>query len=233
MPLGDLVYGDASAQDFASCYQPSWGRHFGRTRPVPGNHDYEMPGAAGYFGYFGAIAGDPGSGYYSYDVGAWHVVALNSGDCDVVACNATSAQVQWLRADLAAHPRTCTLAVWHHPRFNSGTSHGNRGGMRYFWNALYEYGADVILNAHEHVYERFGPQDPSAAPDPARGIRQFTVGTGGASPSSFADVAQPNSEVRIAGIYGVLRLDLRATSYHWEFVGTDGAVRDAGEQGCH
>jgi hypothetical protein len=231
--LGDLAYNSGTASQFANCYDPSWGRHKARTRPAPGNHEYGTTGASGYFGYFGAAAGEPGRGYYSYDLGAWHVVVLNSGRCAEISCADTSEQVRWLRADLDAHRAQCTLAVWHHPRFNSGVRHGNYGTVRSFWNVLYEYGAEVILNGHEHVYERFGPQSPTTAPDPARGLRQFTVGTGGASQREFIEVPKANSEVRLNAYLGVLRLELRAAGYRWAFISTDGVTRDAGEGSCH
>ena len=231
--LGDNVYDDGTAEEYANCYEPSWGRHKVRTRPAPGNHEYHTPGASGYFGYFGDAAGEPGKGYYSFDHGAWHVVVLNSGRCSEVSCSENSAQVQWLRADLNAHRTQCTLAIFHHPRFNSGSSHGDNVTVGPFWNALYEYGTDVILNGHEHVYERFGPQTPSAAFDPAWGIRQFTVGTGGASLRSFSATPKANSEARLSSYYGVLKLELRAASYRWAFISTDGATRDEGEASCH
>jgi hypothetical protein len=232
--LGDNAYSSGTATEYTNCYGPSWGRHLARTRPSPGNHEYNTLDATGYYGYFGSAAGDPAKGYYSYDVGAWHVIVLNSNSsCTTISCAAGSAQDTWLRADLAAHSNVCTLAYWHHPRFNSGASHGNNTAVANFWDALYQYGADVILNGHEHVYERFAPQTPAAVADPAAGIRQFTVGTGGASHYTFGTI-QPNSEVRNGTAYGVLKLTLHATSYDWQFVPVAGATfTDSGTGSCH
>src|SRR6266540_2739287 len=157
--LGDIAYPNGSAADFADCFDPPWGRHRPRVRPVPGNHEYQTSGAAAYYDYFGAAAGDPSKGYYSYDLGAWHVVALNS-NCSAVSCSAGSTQEQWLRQDLAAHPAACTLAYWHHPRFSSGHN-GNATTMSAIWNALHDLGADVVLAGHDHGYQRLGPLDKS------------------------------------------------------------------------
>jgi acid phosphatase type 7 len=232
--LGDNAYSNGSATDYMNCYGPSWGRHRARTKPSPGNHEYNTLNASGYFGYFGSAAGDPSQGYYSFDLGAWHIIVLNSNtSCTTISCAAGSAQDTWLRADLAAHGNVCTLAYWYHPRFNSGASHGNNTAVANFWNALYQYGADVVLNGHEHVYERFAPQTPAAAADPVAGIRQFTVGTGGASHYTFGTI-QPNSEVRNGTTYGVLELTLHATSYDWQFVPVSGATfTDSGTGSCH
>lgn len=232
--LGDNAYDNGTASEFTNCYGPSWGRHLARTMPSAGNHEYNTLNATGYYGYFGTAAGDPGKGYYSYDLGAWHIIVLNSNSsCTTISCAAGSPQETWLRADLAAHANVCTLAYWHHPRFNSGASHGNNTAVAPFWDALYQYGADVILNGHEHVYERFAPQTPAAVADPAAGIRQFTVGTGGRSHYTFGTI-QPNSEVRDATSYGVLKLTLHATSYDWQFVPVAGATfTDSGTGSCH
>jgi Big-like domain-containing protein/calcineurin-like phosphoesterase family protein len=232
--LGDNVYDNGTETEFANCYGPSWGRHISRTFPSPGNHDYNTTGATGYYGYFDEAAGDPAKGYYSYNLGDWHIIVLNSNlSCAVISCAADSPQVAWLRADLAANPRACTLAYWHHPRFNSGASHGNNTAVGPFWDVLYELNVDVILNGHEHVYERFAPQTPGAVADPARGIRQFTVGTGGRSHYTFGTI-QPNSEVRNGNTYGVLKLTLNANGYDWQFVPVAGAsFTDAGTGTCH
>jgi acid phosphatase type 7 len=232
--LGDNVYDSGTATEYADCYDPSWGRHKARTKPTPGNHEYITANATGYYGYFGSLAGDPSKGYYSYDLGNWHIVVLNSNsDCTTISCAAGSAQEQWLRADLTANQNVCTLAYWHHPRFNSGAEHGNDANVAPFWNALYDLGADVILNGHEHVYERFAPQSPSAAADNVRGIRQFTVGTGGKSHYPFGTI-QPNSQVRDDNTYGVLKLTLHATSYDWQFVPVaGGSFTDSGTGQCH
>lgn len=230
---GDNAYTNGTASDFANCYDPTWGRHRERTHPSPGNHDYQTRGATGYYGYFGAAAGDPTKGYYSYDLGTWHVVVINSQCSNIGGCRKGSAQEQWLRADLAAHPTTCTLAYWHHPRFSSGSNHGSQSFMRPIWQALYDYGADVVISAHEHLYERFAPQTPSGAADPAKGIRQFVVGTGGRSLYPFGTPIA-NSEARNNTTYGVLQLTLRETDYDWEFVPVAGGdFTDFGTGSCH
>ncbi len=228
--MGDLAYNNGTTTEFNNCYHPTWGRHKARTMPSPGNHEYNTPGATGYYGYFGAAAGDPAKGYYSFDVGEWHIISLNS-NCGAVACAAGSTQEQWLRADLAAHPATCTLAYWHHPRFSSG-DHGNSVAMQPFWQALYDYGAEVALVGHDHTYERFAPQTPAGALDTTNGIREFVVGTGGRSHYTF-DGAEPNSEVRNGTTYGVLKLTLQPASYEWEFVPVAGQTfTDSGTGAC-
>jgi hypothetical protein len=232
--LGDNAYPNGSATDYANCYDGSWGRVKSRTMPTPGNHEYQTSGAAGYFSYFGSAAGDPSKGYYSYDLGDWHIVVLNSNSaCSTISCSATSAQVQWLKADLAASTKSCTLAYWHHPRFNSGASHGNLLAVGPFWDALYAAGAEVVLNGHEHVYERFAPQTPNAVSDPDNGIRQFTVGTGGAGLYSFSSTIQPNSERRDNTSMGVLKLTLRSGGYDWQFIPATGSFTDSGSGTCH
>jgi LysM repeat protein len=231
--LGDNAYEVGSIEEYNACYEPTWGRHKARTRPVPGNHEYGTDGAAGYYTYFGdrATPLEPGctkgcKGYYSFDVGAWHLIALN-GEIDN---NPGSEQEQWLRADLAAHPTTCTLAYWHRPRFSSGR-HGNGAGDA-LWRALYDYGADVVLVGHDHDYERFAPQDANGQLAPDRGIRQFVVGTGGAPLRDFVFI-QPNSEARNSETFGVLKLVLHPTSYDWEFIPIPRQTfRDAGSAPC-
>ena len=234
--LGDNVYDNGTADEFKNCYDPSWGRHLARTKPVPGNHEYNTPGAPGYYAYFGAAAGDPSKGYYSYDLGAWHIVALNSMCENVGGCGDTSdpsKMVGWLKQDLAANPSTCTLAYWHHPVFSSGSAHGNDPKMVPSWNALYAAGADVVLSGHDHDYERFAPQTSSGAPDPARGIREFVVGTGGRSHYSFGTI-RANSQVRNPDTFGVLKLTLHPTSYDWQFVPEAGkSFSDSGTSNCH
>ncbi|MFN2570650.1 MAG: Ig-like domain-containing protein [Gemmatimonadales bacterium] len=225
---GDNAYPNGSAADYANCYAPAWGRHKARTRPVPGNHEYDTPNAAGYFGYWGAAAGDPAKGYYSYDLGGWHIVALNSN----IAHNAGSPQEQWLRADLASSSLRCTLAYWHHPRFNSGAEHGDDISMQPLWQALYEFGADVVISAHEHVYERFAPQTPAGQLDQAKGIREFIVGTGGAALYQFG-APKPNSEVRYNASRGLLKLNLAADHYDWQFLPTATSFKDSGTAACH
>ena len=229
---GDNAYDSGTPQQFADCYDLSWGRHRERTRPSPGNHDYVTEAASGYFNYFGVAAGDADKGYYSYDLGDWHVVVINSNCAAVAGCGPGSAQEQWLRADLSAHPAACTLAYWHHPRFSSG-DHGNSTSMQAIWQALYDVGAEVVLGGHDHDYERFAPQDGYGNPDPVAGIREFVVGTGGASLRGFGDI-QPNSEVRNSDTLGVLKLTLRSTSYDWEFVAEAGETfTDSGSTDCH
>ena len=231
--LGDNVYETGSAEQFAACYTPTWGRFKDRTRPAPGVHDYLTPGAADYFNYFGATAGELGKDYYSYELGMWHVVVLNSLCWTVGGCAAGSPQEQWLRADLAAHPTHCTLAYWHHPRFSSGL-HGNFLPVQPFWQALYDLDAEVVLNAHDHLYERFAPQAPTGLADSARGLREFIVGTGGRSHSRFGPVSLSNSEVRNADTFGVLKITLQATSYEWEFIPeAGGRFTDSGAAACH
>ena len=231
--LGDNVYDSATDADFAGCYDPSWGRHKARTMPVVGNHDYETAGASGYFNYFGAAAGDPSTGYYSYDLGAWHIVALNSMCENVGGCGPGSPMLTWLEQDLAANPSSCTLALWHHPVFSSGSEHGSDPKMIPSWDALYAAGADVVLNGHDHDYERFAPQTSSGLADPDRGIREFVVGTGGKSHYDFGNVVA-NSEVRNSDTSGVLKLTLHASSYEWQFVPEAGKTfSDSGSESCH
>jgi acid phosphatase type 7 len=238
LPLGDLQYSDATLAQFTGSYDPSWGGLKGRTRPAPGNHEYKTSGAAGYFDYFngpgnaGGRAGDRTKGYYSHDVGAWHLVALNSECSEVGGCGPGSAQEQWLRQDLARHPRACTLAYWHHPRFSSG-NHGNSESTHGLWQALWEAGAEIVLSGHSHDYERFAPQNPSALHDPGHGIREFVVGTGGKNLTSF-ETLQPNSEARNAVTFGVLALTLRPGSYRWQFLPVAGSsFTDSGSGTCH
>jgi hypothetical protein len=232
--LGDNAYGSGTSTEFANCYDPTWGQVKARTRPAPGNHEYYTSGAAGYFGYFGSAAGDPSRGYYSYELGQWHVVVLNTNDqCKYVGCSAGSPQEQWLKADLANHPAQCTLAYFHYPLFTSGNYSPGISTVKPLWDDLYSGGADVVLNGHDHIYERFAPQTPSGALDTARGIREFVVGTGGAEHYGIKTV-QPNSEVRNAGTFGVLKLTLHPSSYDWQFVPEAGkSFTDFGSTSCH
>jgi hypothetical protein len=226
--LGDNAYMTGSAQNYRDCYDPWWGRHKARTRPVPGNHDYETPGAAGYFGYFGASAGPAGLGYYSYRLGSWHIVALNSE----ISAFPGSPQHEWLRGELAANPARCTMAYFHTPVFGSGSNGGN-SHMQSAWSVMYAAGVEVILNGHNHSYERFAPQDPDGRADSARGIRQFTVGTGGA-PLTDMPFPAPNSQVRNNSAWGVLKLTLLPNAYEWEFVPVAGQTfTDRGSAPCH
>jgi Calcineurin-like phosphoesterase len=227
--LGDNVYDNGTATEFNTYYDPTWGRHIARTKPSPGNHDYNTSGATGYYGYFGAAAGDPAKGYYSYDLGNWHIVVINSN----IARGVGSAQEQWLRADLSASTRPCSLAYWHVPRFTSGANHAPDTSMGPVWQALYDLNADVVLSGHNHQYERFAPQDPSGQFDNARGIREFVAGTGGQSHYAFGTV-QPNSEVRNGDTFGVLKLTLHSNSYDWQFVPEAGKTfTDSGTGTCH
>ena len=230
--VGDVSQTDGSTASFTDCYEPTWGRHKARTRPAPGNHDYRTPGAAPYYEYFGAAAGPPGQGWYSYDLGAWHVVSLNS-NCLFVGCEAGSPQEQWLRADLAANPAACTLAYWHHPRFSSGRPL-QLEEMEPLWAALYEAGAEIVLSGHDHIYERFAPQTPIGDPSPTYGIREFIVGTGGFGHSGLQPVPLPLSTVRNNDTLGVLRLTLDPTGYAWTFLPVAGATfSDSGTGVCH
>jgi hypothetical protein len=231
--LGDNVYPTGTLSQYQACYESSWGRHKSRTVPVAGNHEYDASGNTGYFDYFGASAGTPGKGYYSFELGTWHVVVLNSNCSFVGGCQAGSAQEQWLRADLAAHQADCTVALWHHPRFSSGTEHGSDPTMQPFWQALYDGGADLVLNGHEHSYERFAPQTPTGMPDLSYGLREFVVGTGGASHYPLG-TPLPTSQASNSDTFGVLKLTLHSGSYDWQFVPEAGATfTDAGTGGCH
>jgi CARDB/Calcineurin-like phosphoesterase len=233
--LGDNAYEDGSPSQYANCYGPSWGPFLDRTRPAAGNREYHTAGASGYFGYFGEAAGTPGEGYYSYDLGAWHVIALNTANnCSAatVTCGAGSPQEQWLRQDLAAHPAQCTLAYFHHPQFSSYL--GTNAAVRPLWQALQDFGADVVLNGHAHNYERFAPQSPTGGLDSVNGIREFVVGTGGDSHHAFPSTFDAHSEVHDDTTFGVLDLTLRASGYSWRFVpAAGGAFSDAGTDNCH
>jgi acid phosphatase type 7 len=250
LPLGDTQYEDGTLAKFQSSYDPSWGRLRSISRPAVGNHEYQS-GGGGYFDYFNGVgnltgpAGDRSKGYYSFDVdlpsgSRWHVVALNS-QCassnaanvgQLGACDAGSAQEQWLRADLAANPAACTLAYWHHPLFSSGGI-GNNVVMQQIWTDLYGAGADVVLNGHDHNYERFAPQNPSGVADSTYGIREFVVGSGGKSLLAMGTL-KPNSEVRQNSTFGVLELTLHDSGYDWRFAPEAGkSYADSGSAGCH
>ena len=244
LPLGDLQYEDGTLDKFQRSFDPTWGRLKAQMHPVVGNHEYRTAGAEGYFDYFngpGVFDGPAGprdKGYYSYDLGAWHVVTLNS-ECSHPAadnpyehdCAAGSPQEQWLRADLAAHPARCTLAVWHHPLFSSGLE-GRNDNVRPLFQALYDNDVDVLLTGHDHGYERFAPMDPTGNRDGVRGVRQFVVGTGGKNkePDLFP---QPNSEIRGNTSFGVLKMTLRPGAYLWEYVHDGGTFTDTGANACH
>lgn len=234
---GDLAYEKGTYEEFENCYQPTWGKFKKRTKPAPGNHEYDGSDASGYFRYWGTQAGDPDKGYYSFELGAWHIIALNT-NCEVKAlggCGEGSAEEVWLREDLEAHANACILAFGHHALFSSGLSekHARHSALRAFWQDMYAAHADLILAGHEHSYERFAPQDPAGQADREHGIRQITVGTGGRS-HTFLGFAQPNSEVRNADTFGVLKLTLSTAKYKWEFVPeAGGKFQDSGEGTCH
>jgi hypothetical protein len=225
--LGDNAYFSGSHREYRDCYDNTWGRHKGRTFPVPGNHEYVSPGASPYFEYFGEVANGPaGQGYYSFEIGGWHAIALNSN----IPVSAGSGQGAWLRNDLMTSRARCTIAYWHHPLFTSGRE-GDTVAMREVWQVLYEFGADLVLNAHEHMYERFAPQDPDGRLDTARGIRQFVAGTGGAF--LYQPVRLHANSERIISSFGVLKLTLASDRYQWEFIPVGGGAADAGAGVCH
>ena len=225
--VGDNAYFNGSILDYSQCYDPTWGRHKTRTRPIPGNHEYIAPGAAGYFGYFGDAAGTQGEGWYAYRLGAWHVFALNSE----TSAFPGSAQYVWLRNELAANPTRCALAYFHTPLFGSGAN-GSNTQMQAVWALLQDSGVEVIVSGHNHSYERFAPQDSNGRPDP-RGIREFVVGTGGAPLTGFRSVVA-NSEVRDSNAWGVLKLTLKPDAYDWQFVPVAGQTfSDGGTNMCH
>jgi hypothetical protein len=246
LTLGDNAYEDGTPAEFRECYGPSWGKYKARTRPAPGNHDSPVIDAAeeagqtsigkakGYFGYFRKYAGYPSRGYYSYNLGRWHLLSLNSNCAEVDHCLSSSPQMRWLKANLAAnHDKRCTLAYFHHPRFSSGVEHGSIEEVKPLWDALYAAGVDVVLSGHEHNYERFAPQDPNGRADPQRGIREFVVGTGGESHYPIFETIA-NSEVHNDNTYGVLKLTLHPKGYEWRFVPAGGGTfTDSGSGLCH
>lgn len=224
---GDLAYDRGTEREFRDCYEPTWGRHKARTRPAPGNHDYLTNNAQPYFDYFGANAGPPGLGYYSFDLGKyWHAVSLNSN----IERAASNAQAVWFRADMAANRSNCRIAYWHHPLFSSGLN-GNNSHVKYLWQIFEEFNGDVIITGHDHDYERFALQDSEGRPNP-KGAREFVVGTGGMYLNDFQRIVS-NSEVRIPSVHGILKLELNRNSYSWQFISTGGAVLDSGTGECH
>jgi len=232
LPVGDLAYPDGSDENF-KCYDKTWGRHKERTRPAPGNHEYHTPGAAGYFKYFGSAAGSPGRSYYSFDLGSWHIISLDSQCAAIGGCQKGSVEEQWLRDDLRKNSSNCILAFWHIPLFSSGDEHGNAPAMKDFWNDLYSAGADIVLNGHDHDYERFAPQNPDGVADSQQGIREFVVGTGGKSQRGFHHPL-PTTEIRSNSTFGVLKLSLHKNSYDWQFIPvSSGQFTDAGSGSCH
>ena len=225
---GDNAYETGSPVEYSLCYNPTWGRFKKITRPAPGNHEYVMPYAIGYFQYFGRLAGPPNLGYYSFDLGAWHLISLDSDQDERIA----GYQGKWLQADLKANQGKCILAYWHHPIFSSqGVDTNPR--VRDFWTLLYHYGATVVVNGHVHVYERFAPQTPAGRLDPQKGIREFIVGTGGAALNGPFTRRGPNSEVRDNSTWGVIKFTLHPTSYDWEFIPVkDSMFHDSGSAHC-
>jgi Calcineurin-like phosphoesterase len=231
LDLGDNQYENGAYSKYLVSYARSWGRVKRITHPAPGNHEYETPNADGYFRYFGRVAGPPGRGYYSFDIGSWHLVSLNSNCSEIGGCEKGSPEERWLRRDLAAHTARCTLAYWHHPRFSSGP-HGDDPDVSALWQALYDGGADVVLSGHDHDYERFAPQNSAGALDWTRGIREFVVGTGGRS--HYAIVSpKPHSEMRDSSSFGILALTLRPAGYGWRFLPAVGSFTDDGSAQCH
>ncbi len=229
--LGDIAYEFGSANDFAQCYDPAWGGFKSRTRPAPGNHEYATPDAAGYFGYFGALAGTGTRGYYSYNLGAWHLVALNSNCLPAGGCEVGSPQERWLRNDLRRNRAKCTLAYWHHPRFSSGP-HGNDPTVAPLWRALYDDRAELVLSGHDHDYERFRPQTADGRLDLKRGIREIVVGTGGRSVYPLFRNA-PNRWIGNDQTFGVLRLTLAPGRYSFRFLPVlGGTFTDSGSARC-
>ena len=234
--LGDNVQGTGDAYEFSNCFDPTWGRHKDRIHPAAGNHEYVTDTAANpYFDYFGAAAGTRGKGWYSYDTNGWHVVVLNTNDasCRYVPCGAGSEQERWLRADLAASTAKCTVAVWHHPRWSSGGTHGSHPHVQALWQAVYDAGVELVLSGHDHHYERFAPLNASGVPDATHGVRQFIVGTGGTTLRALGTTAS-GSEVRQAHTHGLLELTLGSGTYSWRFVPVAGKTfTDSGSGSCH
>ncbi len=234
--LGDNVFPNGSPESYADCYAPSWGRHKERTYATLGNHEYSSGNAAPSFSYFGERAGPADRGYYSLDLGNWHIIVLNINDATVNEAQPFegSAQDEWLKADLAANTKTCTLAMWHNPRFFSSNTVGWTSNAYVLtpWQRLYEAGVDIVLNGHQHHYERLSPLSPTGSVDQARGIRTFNVGTGGESTEAMIAIAE-HSEVR-SPAFGVLKLVLGSETYRWDFVSAvPGEFSDTGSGVCH
>jgi hypothetical protein len=228
--LGDNAYPSGTAAQYTNCYDPTWGRHKSRTHPTVGDNDYNTSGAVPYYNYFGAAAGNPNEGWYSYNLGSWHIIVLNSNCSEIGGCSPSSAQGQWLQADLAANSSACILAMHHDPYFSSK---GGDADMQDFWDPLYQAGADIVLSGHRHMYERFAQQNPNGVADPGRGIRQFVVGTGGSGLTSSPSSSAPNSQVRNNNTHGVLKLTLHANSYDWQFIPVAGQTfTDSGTTQC-
>ena len=230
---GDLPHSEGTDADYAKAYAPTWGRFRARTIPVTGNHEYAIQDAVGYFNYWGPVAGNPTQGWYSLDLGSWHIIVLNS-NCGFVGCAAGGAQETWLRNDLAAHTQACTLALFHEPLYTSSTIVAPNPDVQPLWQDLYNANADLVVNGHAHNYERFAPQDASGNLDPARGIIEIISGTGGASHFPFNTTMAPNSLIGDAATFGVLKLTLHASSFDWQFLPVAGQTfTDSGTQTCH
>jgi hypothetical protein len=230
--FGDNAYKKGSTEEFANCYGPTWGRHKDRTRPSVGNHEYKTHGAKPYYDYFGETAGDPNEGYYSFDLGDWHLISLNTVCDKTGGCGEGSSQYRWLVEDLQKTDMKCVMAYSHHPLFSSG-HHGGDKRVRPLFQALYNAGVELYISGHEHHYERFGPQDPSGNADLERGVRQFIVGTGGRELRRIGR-GRPNSELRSRESYGVIRFRLLENRYEWVFIPVEGSsLTDSGEGVCH
>jgi hypothetical protein len=234
--LGDNVFPDGSTAAYTNCYEPSWGRHKTRTYPALGNHEYSLGNANATFDYFGDRAGPRGLGYYSFDLGNWHIIVLNVNDSTVSPTKLFEGSIQekWLKADLAGNSKNCTLALWHNPRFFSSDTVGwnSNAYVTGLWKRLYDAGVDVVLNAQQHDYERFPPMNSTGSLDGVKGIREFNIGTGGESTETMVAIAQ-YSEAR-SDAFGILKLILDAGTYSWEFVPTvPGQFSDTGAGKCH
>jgi hypothetical protein len=226
---GDSSNENGTMYEYQNCFGPSWGQLLPDLRVVPGNHDYYNNPLENYWIYFDGIAGEPGKGWYSFQHGDWHIVMLNS-NCGYVGCGPSSEQLAWLKQDLALSKNQCSLAIWHHPRFNSGIA-GNADWLYTFWDVLYEYGADVVVNGHDHHYERMAKIDPQGEVDRIFGVRSFIVGTGGASHYGI-DRIQPYSEMRITDHFGIIQFELKSSNYTWQFINVEGEVMDRGSDVC-
>lgn len=229
--VGDLQYEHARADEFARSFDPSWGRFKAITHPVAGNHEYDTDGAAPYFDYFGDAAGPRDRGWYSFELGAWHVVALNSNCSEVGGCGEGSAQLAWLRADLAQHPARCVMAYWHHPRW-SNSSHGDNTKVAPFVQTLYDAGAELVFTGHDHNYQRFQPRNPSGELDDASGLREFVVGMGGRD--RYKIRSEDGADAGTDDSFGVLSVTLRPEGYDWRYVPAAGGTdADQGSAACH
>jgi hypothetical protein len=230
---GDNVYPFGTAASYRECFEPAWGRHLERIRPAAGNHDWETGTLEAYLDYFGAAAvNDAGDPWYAYDLGTWRVIVLDSDCAAVDGCGPDSAQGRWLADELASTSTRCTMAIWHHPRYSSGF-HGDDVAVQPFWEALHAAGADVIVNGHDHDYERFAPMAPDGSEDRTRGLRQFIVGTGGVPLREF-EAPKPNSELRLAVTHGVIAFTLKDGGYEWSWIPVEGGdVTDRGSATCH